>query len=126
MANSRCSIPGLETGSSLRKEFSTRTKALAFQRANGKCDECGIRLQPGRIAYDHVVPDGLNGDTGIDNCAVLCVACHKQKTRGDVGNIAKAKRREARHIGAHKSRNPLPGGKLSKWKRKITGEVVRR
>jgi 5-methylcytosine-specific restriction protein A len=126
MAHSRCPIPGLETGSGLRKEFSTRTKALAFQRANGKCDGCGIRLQPGRIAYDHVVPDGLNGDTGIDNCAVLCTPCHKQKTRGDVGNIAKAKRREARHIGAHKSRNPLPGGKLSKWRKKLTGEVVRR
>jgi 5-methylcytosine-specific restriction protein A len=110
----------------MRKEFSTRTKALAFQRANGRCEACAMRLQPGRIAYDHVNPDSLTGTNDIDNCAVLCTPCHKQKTRDDVGNIAKAKRREARHIGAHKSRNPIPGGKLSAWKRKITGEVVPR
>jgi 5-methylcytosine-specific restriction protein A len=110
----------------VRKEFSTRTKALAFQRANGKCDECGIRLQPGKIAFDHIIPDGLTGVNDLGNCNVLCIPCHKRKTVSDVGNIAKAKRREARNIGANKSRNPLPGGKLSKWKRKITGEVVRR
>jgi 5-methylcytosine-specific restriction protein A len=110
----------------VRKEFSDRTRALAFQRANGKCDECGIRLQPGRIAYDHVVPDGLTGDPGLNNCAVLCTTCHREKTRGDVGRIAKAKRQHARNIGAHKSRNPLPGGKHSPWKRKMTGQVVRR
>jgi 5-methylcytosine-specific restriction protein A len=110
----------------MRREFSTRTKALAFQRANGRCEACGVRLQPGRIAFDHINPDGLTGLPIVDNCAVLCLACHKQKTRDDVGNIAKAKRREARHIGAHKSRNPLPGGKDSGWKRKMTGEWVRR
>jgi 5-methylcytosine-specific restriction protein A len=110
----------------MRREFTTRTKALAFQRSNGRCEQCGSRLEPGRIAYDHVIPDGLTGDTGLDNCAVLCVDCHKQKTRGDVGRIAKAKRQHARHIGAKQSKNPLPGGRLSAWKRKISGEVVRR
>jgi 5-methylcytosine-specific restriction protein A len=83
-------------------------------------------LGPGRIAYDHINPDGLTGSNDLNNCAVLCLACHKQKTRDDVGNIAKAKRREAKHIGAHKSRNPLPGGKDSGWKRKMTGEWVKR
>jgi 5-methylcytosine-specific restriction protein A len=78
------------------------------------------------LRYDHINPDGLTGSNDLANCAVLCFACHKQKTRGDVGRIAKAQRQHARDIGAHKSRNPLPGGKLSKWKRKITGEVVRR
>jgi 5-methylcytosine-specific restriction protein A len=110
----------------MRKEFSTRTKALAFQRSNGRCEECGMRLEPCRFAYDHVNPDGLTGSNDLANCRVLCLACHKQKTRDDVGNIAKAKRREARHIGAKTSRNPLPGGKLSQWKRKITGEWIKR
>jgi 5-methylcytosine-specific restriction enzyme A len=108
----------------MRKEFSDRTRALAFQRADGKCDECGMRLEPGRIAYDHINPDGLTGNNDLNNCAVLCVPCHRQKTRGDVGRIAKAKRQHARDIGAYKSRNPLPGGKASKWKRKLDGTVV--
>src|SRR3954469_15610377 len=110
----------------MRKEFSARTKALAFQRANGKCDECGTRLQPGRIAFDHVIPDGLTGVNDLNNCNVLCTACHKQKTRDDVGRIAKAKRRYARDIGEKASRNPMPGGRASKWKRKLSGEWVRR
>jgi 5-methylcytosine-specific restriction protein A len=110
----------------MRKEFSDRTRALAFQRSNGRCAECCMRLQPGRIAFDHINPDGLTGLPTVDNCNVLCTACHREKTGGDVGRIAKAKRQHARDIGAHKSRNPLPGGKLSKWKRKLDGTVVLR
>lgn len=109
-----------------RREFSTRTKALAFQRANGRCDTCGMRLQPPRIAFDHINPDGLTGSNDIANCAVLCTPCHREKTRGDVGTIAKAKRRYARDIGARTSRQPLPGGKRSKWKKKLDGTVVLR
>jgi 5-methylcytosine-specific restriction protein A len=110
----------------VRKEFSTRTKALAFQRSNGRCEECGTRLQPGRIAFDHRNPDGLTGSNDLSNCSCLCVTCHREKTRNDVRDIAKAKRRHSGHIGAKTSRNPLPGGKLSHWKRKLTGEWVRR
>jgi 5-methylcytosine-specific restriction protein A len=110
----------------MRKEFSTKTKALAFQRANGRCEECGARLTIGKFHYDHDTPDGLLGEPTLANCRVLCIACHLPKTRRDVHNISKAKRREARHIGARKSPNPLPCGKASKWKKKITGEVVLR
>jgi 5-methylcytosine-specific restriction protein A len=128
MAHSRRPIPGLETGSNLRKEFSTRTKALAFQRANGRCEGegCGARLTTGKFHYDHRIPDGLTGSNDIANCAVLCTPCHREKTRGDVGTIAEAKRRHTRDIGARTSRQPLPGGKRSKWKKKLDGTVVLR
>jgi 5-methylcytosine-specific restriction enzyme A len=110
----------------MRKEFSTRTKALAFQRSNGRCEECGFKLTPGKYHFDHRNPDGLTGDNRLNNCSVLCIGCHYEKTRNDIGDIAKAKRREARHIGAHKSRNPLPGGKGSPWKRKMDGTWEKR
>ena len=45
----------------MRKEFSTKTKALAFQRANGRCEKCGYRLTVGKYHYDHTRPDGLTG-----------------------------------------------------------------
>jgi len=123
-SNGRC-LPSLRhIGSKImRKEFSTKTKALAFQRANGRCEECGFRLTPGKFHYDHIRADGLLGDNYLSNCAVLCVICHRDKTREDVARISKALRVQARHIGATKSRNPLPGGKLSKWKRKLSGKV---
>jgi 5-methylcytosine-specific restriction enzyme A len=110
----------------MRKDFSTRTKALAFQRANGRCEICGFKLTTAKHEFDHSIPDGLTGSNDLSNCIVACLACHKQKTRGDVGRIAKAKRQHARDIGAYKSRNPLPGGKLSKWKRKLDRTIVRR
>jgi 5-methylcytosine-specific restriction protein A len=110
----------------MRKEFSTKTKALAFQRADGRCEECGFRLTVGKYHYDHANPDGLTGVNDLGNCRVLCVACHREKTREDVGNIAKAKRRYAKDIGAKASRNPMPGGRSSKWKRKLSGEWVER
>src|SRR4051794_18938663 len=116
----------MELACPMRKEFSTRTKALAFQRANGRCEACGARLTTGKFHYDHENPDGLTGSNDLANCRVLCTACHRDKTRNDVGHIAQARRREARHIGAHKSRNPLPGGRLSKWRKKLTGKVVPR
>jgi 5-methylcytosine-specific restriction protein A len=53
--------------------------------------------------------------------------CHRQQTSEiDIPMIAKAKRREARHLGARVTRNPIPGSKASGWKRKMNGEVVRR
>jgi hypothetical protein len=59
----------------------------------------------------------------IVECSALLVIAKRQD---DVGNIAKAKRRYARDIGAKTSRNPMPGGRASKWKRKLSGQWVRR
>ena len=42
---------------------------------------------------DHIVPLALGGDpVGFDNNQVLCYDCHKEKTKIDVGAIAKQKR----------------------------------
>jgi hypothetical protein len=36
------------------------------------------------------------------------------------------KRVKSKALGLKKSKNPLPGGKGSKWKKKMDGSVVRR
>jgi 5-methylcytosine-specific restriction protein A len=102
----------------MRKEFSRSTKAAAFLRSAGFCEQehdgkrCGAKLTVGKFHYDHVNPDGLTGEPTLENCAVICVGCHLAKTKKDVADIARAKRREANHIGAKpRSRNPLPGSK---------------
>lgn len=84
-----------------RREFSKKVKRDAFMRANGHCEgkDCGAKLSVGKFAYDHVNPDGLTGEPTLENCMVLCDTCHKVKTRADVGNIARAKRREDAHRG---------------------------
>jgi hypothetical protein len=44
----------------------------------------------------------------------------------DAPLIARVKRIHQRHIGAKQSRNPLPGGRNSMFKKKMDGTVVRR
>lgn len=97
-----------------RREFSKAVKVAAFnrcERAGFKCENpaCGAPLTTGRFHYDHVIPDALGGEPTLENCAVVCVVCHAEKTRGeDVPRIAKAKRQEARHIGAVASKGSIP------------------
>jgi hypothetical protein len=49
---------------------------------------------------DHHIPLEIGGDDTDDNLRPLCRPCHRLKTRGDASDIAKAKRREAAHVGA--------------------------
>lgn len=120
-----------------RREFSAKVRVAAWQRSNGRCESgriahmpnigCGRKLFPGDIRFEHVDPDGLTGEPTLDNCAVLCRSCWMIKTTTyDVPAIAKAKRREARHIGARISRNPMPGSKASGLRKRMNGTVERR
>jgi len=110
-----------------RREFPAKVKIAAFKRAADHCEGCSAPLMPGRFDYDHVIPDWMGGEPTLENCAVLCKSCHGTKTgQQDAPTIAKAKSVQRKHIGAHKSRNPPPGGRGDKRKRKIDGTVVRR
>lgn len=110
----------------MRTEFSTKTKAAAALRANGHCEECTRRLSTGDFHYDHVIPDALGGGTDLQNCAVLCRSCHSVKTRtADVPRIAKANRNFRKARGIRKP-SQFACSRGSKWKKKISGEVVAR
>lgn len=105
----------------MRREFPAKVKVAAFERAGKQCEVCTAPLYPGKFAYDHITPDALGGEPTLDNCRVICNACHGVKTsRQDVPAIAKADRQRARHLGA----KPKP--QRSPWKRKVSGETVRR
>lgn len=85
-----------------RDEFTRKTKARAFERSLGYCEYCKARLQVGKFHYDHEIPAALGGSNDLENCKVACEACHGVKTtKRDVPQIAKAKRQQARHIGAN-------------------------
>jgi 5-methylcytosine-specific restriction protein A len=94
-----------------RREFSKRVRRDAFARANGACEgepygeRCCVKLTIGKFHYDHDIPDGLGGEPTLQNCRVLCIACHKDKTTTkDVPTIAKAKRIADKHIGIKSNR----------------------
>lgn len=113
-----------------RREFPAKVKVAAFERAKGRCEGagCGAVLSVGKFHYDHAIPDGLGGEPTLDNCQVLCHACHADKTRhSDVPRIAKAKRQQYRHSGARApGKRPIPGSKRTPWRKKLNGTTERR
>lgn len=114
----------------MRKEFSKKIKLEAYQRSGGNCEnpECGTRLYPTKFHYDHVNPDAMGGEPTLENCRVLCTACHGRKTgEQDIPTIAKSNRQRANHLGLKVKRGPpMPGSKRSRWKKKMDGTVVPR
>lgn len=117
-----------------RSKFPAKVKAAAFKRccdANGipHCEDCGIVLTAGNIEYDHDKADGLGGEPTLENCKVRCKkVCHRKKTHEqDRPIMAKADAQRKASFGLKpKSSRPMPGGRDSKWKKKIGGGVVLR
>jgi 5-methylcytosine-specific restriction enzyme A len=130
-------------GSHSRREFSRKTKRLAWERCGGRCEGvlpppsnsfqtfdiilyCSAPLRSGQFEYDHHDPDWFSNDNELSNCVVLCRTCHRSKTAKDQGDIAKTKRIRDKAIGALTSKNPMPFGRKSPWKKKLNGDVVQR
>ena len=111
-----------------RREFSVAVRKAAWERCQGKCESCGTPFNGRRPEYDHVRPDGLGGEPTLENCSVSCRICHEYKTHHeDRPVMAKADRQGKAEAGIKSRRGPpLPGTKRSKWRRKISGEVVLR
>lgn len=111
-----------------RRRIPERERLAIFGKHEGRCHICGDKINSGQ-AWDveHIIPLGLGGSDDQDNLAPAHVNCHKGKTATDHGAIAKAKRMRKRQMGIRKEpRNPLNGGRRSKFKKKVNGEVVER
>lgn len=112
----------------MRRPISAKERVRLFALHGGVCHLCGGKITVGE-AWDvsHEIPLAIGGADDDANRLLAHRKCHRAHTsETDVPAIAKAKRREARHIGARQSRNPLPGGRQSKWKKKMDGSVVER
>lgn len=102
----------------MRIEFTKKTRILAFQRADGRCEICGVKLYAGNVDFDHRIPAELGGDATLENCQALCRTHHKLKTKTDHKNIGRARRVHAKHIGIKRPRS------ITAW-RKFDGTPVR-
>ena len=52
-------------------------------------------------------PLSMGGDDDFNNMRPAHAACHQAKTADDAGNLAKARRVEAKHIGAHRPKQRI-------------------
>lgn len=106
-----------------RKPLTTKQRVEQFQKHKGKCCICGLQIMVGAKWIDeHELALELLGSNDMANRGIAHLDCAKAKTKIDMGLIAKAKRRQAKHIGAKRKSNAFQ----SKYKKKVNGEVVLR
>lgn len=112
-----------------RKHLSARERTKCFEAAGGVCHICGGRIFAGqRWEVSHPVPLAAGGDDTPENRRPAHARCHARQTAEiDAPRIAKTRRQHQAHIGAKpRPRNPMPGSRLSKWKRRMSGATERR
>ena len=113
----------------LRIRLTAAERARCFEAARGFCALCKRKIDAGQDwEVIHPIALGLGGRDVPWNRAPAHYRCHRTQTaKVDQPQIAKATRQYQKHIGANlPSRRPLPGGRGSKLKKKISGEVVTR
>jgi len=100
-----------------RSEFSAAVKGQAWKRCEGRCEKCTAKLFPGKFDYDHIRADGLGGEPTLENCQVLCKACHVEKTvKEDRPIMDKADNIRKRHLGISKPKGFWrPAGMKFNW-----------
>ena len=113
-----------------RDHFTRKVIRQAKERANGWCEDrmCGAVLKTGEGEADHILPVEMGGESTLANCQIICRVCHKAKTKRDIQRIRKSDRQRDKFTSAFQQarRNPMPGSRRSRWKRKLNGEVVLR
>lgn len=108
-----------------RREFSKAVKLAAFQRCKGYCEGCTARLFTGKFEYDHDKEDTFGGEPALENCKVLCLTCHGNKTGSRAAVIAKSNRVRQKHLGI-KRKSSFATNKNGAWKKKLDGSIERR
>jgi hypothetical protein len=117
-----------------RAEFKKETKRLALKRSGGLCEavgelyglpagqRCNAPLAYG-VEFDHVILEANSHDNSLGNCAATCKRCNQWKAhKHDTPMAAKTVRQQDKLGLGIKKR----GWPKSKWRKKVSGEVVLR
>lgn len=113
----------------MTRRMSTTRRLRIFEAAEGRCHICGAKIDGTKERWEaeHVIPLAAGGTDDDDNIRPAHAKCHAGKTTKDRKTIAKVNRVRAKHHGAARpARNPIPGSKSSRWKRKVGGQIVPR
>jgi 5-methylcytosine-specific restriction endonuclease McrA len=115
-----------------RAEFKKQTKRDALKRSGKKCEAVGVMygLEPNTrctndlaygVEYDHIILDANSKDNSLENCAAVCIKCHRWKTdHHDTPKAAKTLRQQDKNNGIRKrSGFPKPPPGYNSWTRRV-------
>jgi len=97
-----------------RKGFSARDVASVFIKYEARCAKCAVKVQLDGYQIDHIVRIDAGGKHELANWQLLCIPCHKPKTKKDNWEAKKGARvrgekgqraRRAKHGPSLKSRS---------------------
>ncbi len=98
-----------------------------FERHNGICHLSERKIRPGeKWECDHVIPIWKGGENRELNMAPALVEPHKEKSAADQRQQSKERTKRMKHLGIRKPKQIIPGSKASRYKKKLSGEVVLR
>lgn len=103
-----------------------KLRALVFLRQDGCCACCPTKLHLKRWILDHITPLEEGGADDETNLQAICEPCSTVKTSREATERADCRRKRDKHTGILRPRSTFPCGRNSKWKKKISGEVVPR
>ena len=102
----------------------------------GRCRSCGDKLKPDQIIDEHLNPLDSCGSNDLENRALFCTGCAREKTVDDNaasihgrrvrGEIGQKRRRELRRTSPRSQQSSFPTNRDGRWKKKLNGRVVRR
>lgn len=105
-----------------RRSLSQKRRAEIVLAQDGRCTECGNKLQPGHFEFDHIQALEHDGDNAPDNWRAICTSpCHKLKTKAD--HQGRAKRDRLAVGGRQRKGAPMPGTKASGIRKRMDGTV---
>lgn len=98
-----------------------------FERFDGVCQITKRKIRAGDAwAIDHVVPLADGGSHRESNLVPVLEIAHRQKTGQESTARAKVRAIKAKHHSIRPEGPVMPGSKRSRWRKKLSGEVVER
>ena len=103
-----------------------RVKLRVFDAHKGVCHICTVKISGKAWDTDHVKALINEGENRESNLAPAHDACHTVKTANDVAEKSAIAASRKKFLGITKSKNPIPGSRGTKWRRRMDGTVERR
>lgn len=63
------------------RAFDKRQKRQAYETQRGICPKCENHYELEEMEADHIKLWSEGGRTNLENCQMLCIECHREKSR---------------------------------------------